>query len=301
MIKIYTKYTGIILSLAILTLFMGTASALVAENPEPTVSIDSNGPYLVNMGNELTLYTTVTVTDLPSEWYDIYSDPERYVDASATVKWDLSGDGVYNNAETDVIDIRLDESTVTLVFESEIDSNYFTSHTTGVYDVEVMALVSISEESLIDFETEEYDSTTVEVINPIVADIGGPYTGTAGNPVILDATGSYDTREIPNPESASTFMIAKRPATGIADYSWDLDGDGEYDDASGSIVEHTFTTSGSYPISLKVTSYDGYSKTASTTVRITDAPGDQIPEFPTIALPIAAIIGLAFIMQRRKD
>ncbi|MBP1907986.1 PEF-CTERM sorting domain-containing protein [Methanolobus bombayensis] len=32
-----------------------------------------------------------------------------------------------------------------------------------------------------------------------------------------------------------------------------------------------------------------------------DDPGDEIPEFPTIALPIAAIIGLAFIMQRRKE
>lgn len=30
-------------------------------------------------------------------------------------------------------------------------------------------------------------------------------------------------------------------------------------------------------------------------------PPEQIPEFPTIALPIAAILGLAFIMQRRKE
>ncbi len=29
--------------------------------------------------------------------------------------------------------------------------------------------------------------------------------------------------------------------------------------------------------------------------------GNEIPEFPTIAIPIAAIIGLAFIMQRRKE
>jgi hypothetical protein len=27
----------------------------------------------------------------------------------------------------------------------------------------------------------------------------------------------------------------------------------------------------------------------------------EIPEFPTVALPIAAIIGLAFILQRRKE
>lgn len=30
-------------------------------------------------------------------------------------------------------------------------------------------------------------------------------------------------------------------------------------------------------------------------------PEQEIPEFPTVALPIAAILGLAFIMQRRKE
>ena len=31
-------------------------------------------------------------------------------------------------------------------------------------------------------------------------------------------------------------------------------------------------------------------------------PGDpSIPEFPTIALPMVAILGLAFMFQRRKD
>ena len=31
-------------------------------------------------------------------------------------------------------------------------------------------------------------------------------------------------------------------------------------------------------------------------------PGDyEVPEFPTLALPIAAIIGIAFLMQRRKE
>jgi hypothetical protein len=32
-----------------------------------------------------------------------------------------------------------------------------------------------------------------------------------------------------------------------------------------------------------------------------DTPHQEIPEFPTIALPIAAIIGLAFFFQRKKD
>ncbi|WP_321430122.1 PKD domain-containing protein [uncultured Methanolobus sp.] len=398
-----------------MTLFMGTASAVAAADPEPTVSVDVSGPYSMNMGNELTLYTTVTITDLPSEWYDVYSDPDQYVMATGGFQWDLSGDGVYDNTELDVIDIRLNESTVTLIMESEIKTGYFANHETGVYDIEVLAIVSIeggldgeNEGSLIMFETGEmYDATTIEVINPIIADaggpysgmtgspvafdgsgsrdtreltpasiginmvpvseygirshewdfdgdgeyddarganalyvftepgtykvslkvtswdgivdidnatveigaanplvidIGGPYSGIAGNPVTLDATGSHDTRQFLHPESASIFMIAKAsPVIGIEYYLWDLNNDGTYDDAQGSVVQHTFATTGSHQVGLKIISYDGFEKTDCTTVEIKGSSSNEVPEFPTIALPIAAIIGLAFVMQRRKD
>jgi hypothetical protein len=39
----------------------------------------------------------------------------------------------------------------------------------------------------------------------------------------------------------------------------------------------------------------------SFTATIGQCTPEQIPEFPTIALPVIAILGLAFIMQRRKD
>ena len=41
--------------------------------------------------------------------------------------------------------------------------------------------------------------------------------------------------------------------------------------------------------------------TATVTVTQTPPPDTQIPEFPSIALPVAAIIGLIFISQRRKE
>lgn len=37
------------------------------------------------------------------------------------------------------------------------------------------------------------------------------------------------------------------------------------------------------------------------TATVTPCPDQEIPEFPTIALPMIAIIGLAFVMQRRKE
>ncbi|MDF1558275.1 MAG: PEF-CTERM sorting domain-containing protein, partial [ANME-2 cluster archaeon] len=40
--------------------------------------------------------------------------------------------------------------------------------------------------------------------------------------------------------------------------------------------------------------------TGSVTISIT-TNGTEIPEFPTVALPIAAILGLMFLFQRRKD
>jgi hypothetical protein len=40
---------------------------------------------------------------------------------------------------------------------------------------------------------------------------------------------------------------------------------------------------------------------ASLTMTVENCSQEEIPEFPTIALPVAAIIGLAFFMQRRKE
>ncbi|WP_445475813.1 PKD domain-containing protein [Methanococcoides methylutens] len=53
---------------------------------------------------------------------------------------------------------------------------------------------------------------------PPVADANGPYIGVVGLPITLDAAGSYD------------------PDGFIASWEWDIDGDGEFDDASGETV-----------------------------------------------------------------
>jgi len=73
--------------------------------------------------------------------------------------------------------------------------------------------------------------------NP-TADAGGPYEACAGELVTLDGSGSTALAGV------------------IVDWAWDLDNDGEYDDAIGETVEHTWTTRGSYTIGLQVTSSD---------------------------------------------
>ena len=73
---------------------------------------------------------------------------------------------------------------------------------------------------------------TVENLPPN-ADAGGPYTGIAGLPVTMTASASQD------------------PGGGSLTYAWDLDGDGEYDDASGDIVTYTWTIAGVHTVTVQ--------------------------------------------------
>ena len=49
-------------------------------------------------------------------------------------------------------------------------------------------------------------------------------------------------------------------------YEWDLDNDGEFDDATGAVVEHTFGQFGSFDVSVRVTDEDGESDVETITI-----------------------------------
>ena len=83
--------------------------------------------------------------------------------------------------------------------------------------------------------------TVVEGNQPPVADAGGPYSGTAGVPVVFDG-------------SASTDLDGT-----IVSYSWDF-GDGAT--GTGVSPSHTYGAAGSYVVSLTVTDDDGAMDTA---------------------------------------
>ena len=72
-----------------------------------------------------------------------------------------------------------------------------------------------------------------------VADAGGPYTVQPGARVVLDASGSYDLEG-----EALTF-------------AWDLDGDGQFDDATGpTAVFRANRAVGTYPVAVRVSDAD---------------------------------------------
>jgi hypothetical protein len=110
------------------------------------------------------------------------------------------------------------------------------------------------------------DEDTTDIANPATdvpasctpaANAGGPYTTAEGVNVSLNGTGS---------------TTGSDPSAGtITAYAWDLDNDGQYDDATGATPLFTAVgQDGTFTVGLRVTSAVGISDTASTTVTVTN-------------------------------
>lgn len=83
-----------------------------------------------------------------------------------------------------------------------------------------------------------------------IADAGGPYTGTVGEAITFDGSGSYD------------------PDGTIVNYEWDFESDGVFDDASPNpTTTHVYASGFSGNATLRVTDNDG--NTASDVAQVT--------------------------------
>ena len=107
------------------------------------------------------------------------------------------------------------------------------------------------------------------VVLPPVASAGGPYDVDAGSTVFLDASGTY------HPEAASGVSIAS--------YEWDLDNDGQFDDATGVTVAFPTWDDAIFTVGLRVTDGNGYFDLDTTTILARNVP-------PTIALSGADVL-----------
>lgn len=97
---------------------------------------------------------------------------------------------------------------------------------------------------------------------PPVADANGPYTGTAGVPLLLDASGSWD------------------PNDNIATYEWHF-GDGTAVTVNTATVDHTYATDGDYEVTLTVTDTTGLDDSDTTMANIetlADYDADGVPD-----------------------
>ena len=72
---------------------------------------------------------------------------------------------------------------------------------------------------------------------------------------------------------AVTFTDTSTDSDGtIASRAWDLDGDGQYDDATGATATRAYTAAGPVTVRLRVTDDDGEPATASRSVTVQDVP-----------------------------
>ena len=103
----------------------------------------------------------------------------------------------------------------------------------------------------------DWDTATAQVIVDNAgfrAGPGGPYTVAEGSDVVLDASGSSD------------------PGGDIVLYEWDLDFDGQYDDATGITALFHGSRDGDFAVGLRVTEDGGETDTAAAPVTVTNVP-----------------------------
>lgn len=115
--------------------------------------------------------------------------------------------------------------------------------------------------------------TTGRVNQPPVAHAGGPYAASEGLGLVLSAAGSSD------------------PEGGALSYAWDLDDDGQYDDATGVSVPWVFADEGTYPIAVRVTDAQGAGVTATGVANVANvAPTPELGASLTTSegAPVAA-------------
>ncbi len=127
-------------------------------------------------------------------------------------------------------------------------------------------------------------------------------------------TATYE-QALVNPTASFTFLptepvvdksitfnatASKDPDGTVVSYVWEF-GDGTSD--NGTIVEHAYTTAGTYDVTLTVTDDDGLSHTTTKSVTVTEAPPPEVPlELYLVAAGVVGIVivAIAFYYLRSR-
>jgi PKD repeat protein len=190
-----------------------------------------------NDGGNDTATTTATISDVPQ--LAPVADPNGpYTGAvGAPVQFDGSGS---NDPDGTIVAYDWDFG------DGNTGAGVNPAHNYAAAGTYTVALTVTDNDGLTDTAT-----TTATIADvppqPPVADPNGPYSGTVGDPVQFDGSGSFD------------------PDGTIVSYLWDFS-DGST--GAGQNPIHIYSTAGTYTVALTVTDNDGLTNTATTTATI---------------------------------
>ena len=91
--------------------------------------------------------------------------------------------------------------------------------------------------------------------------------------------------------------ISADPDGPIVGQSWDLDGDGAYDDGSGATAEWAFLAPGTHPIRLVVADRNGATSVAELGIVVREPPPEPIAPFPIVSM-LAAVAERGTIIRQ---
>jgi hypothetical protein len=205
------------------------------------------GTIFYEVGDEITMYYPIADAGPDVQAYpptiplkfdgsgSHHTDPNRKI---VLYQWDFDGDGVYDYSSTSPVA----EHTYPAYYN--LDGSIDWSITVKTYAV----YLKVTDDDPVTPKT-DVDTCNVHVTAPPwkpVADPDGPYEGYKGVPLKLDGSKSYDPESKMFPPSHPWYET-------IAKYEWDLDNDGQFDDASGANPTYTWNSEGLFTIALKVT------------------------------------------------
>jgi hypothetical protein len=191
-------------------------------------------------------------------YYPSYEDAEYIIiDNEEDLRFEIEATDLGEFDFTCARYISSENKEITVTYENIIITENTTSSLQfGTENPDYIMEIDLDGDGTVD-EYKAPDSIT-GLNDPPVADANGPYTGNVGTPVTINGSGSYD------------------PDGTIIGYEWDLDDDGEFDDAAGEMVEYTWNEAYSGNITLKVTDDNLVTATDTTTANISGAVGTPV-------------------------
>jgi len=257
---------------ALISMSDGTSFQNNVSTTSGTVNFTTTGLEVTEGGS----YQTVTFSNLSESPDTIPFTVDTLNAGSVTVEAYDDSDTLItsktaSSTGTQALDVSGSSATSMYIVVSVADDSDGTSGETAV--VSQLDILAMNDKPTADFVDSD-NSATVET----------------GVSTTLDASASSD------PDSADTLS-----------YAWDLDGDGQFDDATGATVSVAESSTGTYNYSVQVADGNGATDSATFTLDVTDststssggsAGGSSLPTDPVIYIGGFLALAGAYLLLR---